>query len=359
VSFRDLQGDFPAHLAALRTPVGGAGPGQREGGFDKNSEFSGINQPGNLAQLTPAGANEQKRVTNALFVSLCATGGNSYQPAVRFEHTPGAFQGLAAHGVEHDIDVPGDFFEASGAIIHYLFRPQLPDEVQVGGGGRGDDVRPTPARQLHGEDADATGCAMDQDTLTALHVGFFQKTLPGCQRRDRGDGGLGMIQQPRFTTEGEFVPLDQQDTTLWSQPMMDEAERHLQSAAVFKQLGRYQLEAAIQSIHASRAKTGDTDWRQIALLYEGLVRIAPGIGSLVGRAVAIAQAGDVPAGLAALEQLPSDRVANYQPYWAARGHLLSLLERTDEAQQAFTRAAGLTDDPALRQYLFRRADAKA
>ena len=67
--------------------------------------------------------------------------------------------------------------------------------------------------------------------------------------------------------------------------MIDEAERYLHSAAAFKHMGRYQLEAAIQSIHASRARIGHIDWREIALLYEGLVRIAPGIGSLVGRAL--------------------------------------------------------------------------
>jgi RNA polymerase sigma-70 factor (ECF subfamily) len=120
-------------------------------------------------------------------------------------------------------------------------------------------------------------------------------------------------------------------------------------------MGRYQLEAAIQSIHANRAITGRIDWKEIALLYEGLVRIAPGIGSLVGRAVAIAQVGELAAGFAALEQIPADRTANYQPYWAARGHLLQLLTQGDEAVEAFNRAASLTDDPALREYLFKRA----
>ena len=137
--------------------------------------------------------------------------------------------------------------------------------------------------------------------------------------------------------------------------MIEEAEKHLRSAAAFKHMGRYQLEAAIQSVHASRAKTGRIDWKEIALLYEGLVRIAPGIGSLVGRAVAIAQAEQPAAGFAALEQIPSDRTADYQPYWAARGHLLRLLDRKDEAQEAFGRAASLTDDPALREYLFQRS----
>jgi RNA polymerase sigma-70 factor (ECF subfamily) len=159
----------------------------------------------------------------------------------------------------------------------------------------------------------------------------------------------------RYTSDGKFVPLDQQDTALWSQSMIEEAEKDLRSAAEFKRMGRYQLEAAIQSIHATRAQTGRIDWKEIALLYEGLVRIAPGIGSLVGRAVAVAQAGEPTAGLVALEQIPPDQTSDYQPYWAARGHLLQLLYRKDEAREAYNRAASLTDDPALREYLFQRS----
>ncbi len=158
--------------------------------------------------------------------------------------------------------------------------------------------------------------------------------------------------EARYTSDHKFVPLDQQDTALWSQSMIEEAEGYLRSAAAFKRMGRYQLEAAIQSIHASRARTGRIDWKEIALLYEGLVRIASGIGSLVGRAVAIAQAGEPALALAALEQISADQTSDYQPYWAARGYLLQLLNRTDEAREAFNRAASLTDDPALREYLF-------
>src|SRR5436190_18953061 len=159
----------------------------------------------------------------------------------------------------------------------------------------------------------------------------------------------------RYTAEGMFVPLDQQDMALWSESMIDEAERHLFSAARLQRMGRYQLEAAIQSVHANRAKTGHIDWKEIALLYEGLVRIAPRIGSLVGRAVAIAQTGEPAVGLAALDGIPSEQTADYQPYWAARGHLLRLLNRNDEAVEAFNRAASLTDDPALREYLLQRS----
>ncbi len=161
--------------------------------------------------------------------------------------------------------------------------------------------------------------------------------------------------EARYASDGDFVPLDRQDTALWSQSMIEEGETHLHSAAAFNRMGRYQLEAAIQSVHASRAKTGHIDWKEIALLYEGLVRIAPRIGSLVGRAVAIAQTGESVTGFAVLEQIPADQTANYQPYWAARGHLLRLLNRNEEAVESFNRAASLTDDPALREYLLQRA----
>lgn len=159
----------------------------------------------------------------------------------------------------------------------------------------------------------------------------------------------------RYSDDGEFVPLDKQDTARWSEPMIREAENHLRTASSFKRMGRYQLEAAIQSIHAYRVVSGHIDWAQIALLYEGLVQIAPSVGSLVGRAVALAQAGNPTAGLAALEDIPAPRVADYQPYWASRGHVLELLGEKTESQQSLTRAASLTDDPALRDYLLKRA----
>ena len=159
----------------------------------------------------------------------------------------------------------------------------------------------------------------------------------------------------RITSNGEFVPLDQQDPSRWSRPMIEQAEEHLRAAAAFKRMGRYQLEAAIQSIHAHRTVSGCIDWPEIALLYEGLAQIAPGIGSLVGRAVAVAQAGKPTDGLGALDEIPVSRATNYQPFWAARGHVLRMLNRKVEARQAFRRAASLTDDPALREYLFKRS----
>jgi RNA polymerase sigma factor (sigma-70 family) len=158
----------------------------------------------------------------------------------------------------------------------------------------------------------------------------------------------------RFSSTGAFIPLDQQDTARWIVNWIAEAESLLWNAAGFGRSGRYQLEAAIQSIHAARAKTGVIDWPEIALLYDGLVRLAPSIGASVGRAVALAEAGNAVAGLQALDALPEKSVADYQPFWAARGHILDRLHRHQEAEHAFAWAASLTDDPALRDYLLRQ-----
>jgi predicted RNA polymerase sigma factor len=154
---------------------------------------------------------------------------------------------------------------------------------------------------------------------------------------------------------GEFVPLDRQDPTRWSRPMIDEAEKHLRAASAFKRLGRFQLEAAIQSMHAHRAESGLIDWREIALLYTGLIRLSPTIGAQVGRAVAVAECGDVAGGLSALDAMDATRTAGYQPWWAARAHLLRKLKRNAEARDAFERASTLTDDPALRAYLLNQS----
>lgn len=116
-------------------------------------------------------------------------------------------------------------------------------------------------------------------------------------------------------------------------------------------LGRYQLEAAIQSAHAQRVRGGATDWAAVALLYEGLVRLAPATGALVGRAAAAAEAYGAERGWALLQAIPADAVRSYQPYWALAAHLLRRLRRDVEADAACERAAGLCEDSAMRTLL--------
>ena len=97
--------------------------------------------------------------------------------------------------------------------------------------------------------------------------------------------------------------------------------------------------------------TGRTNWEAIALLYEGLVRIAPTLGARVAHAAALAEARDADVGLAALDALASDGIENYQPYWALRAHLLGRLGRIDQASEAYAYAIGLSQDAAVREFL--------
>jgi predicted RNA polymerase sigma factor len=158
----------------------------------------------------------------------------------------------------------------------------------------------------------------------------------------------------RRSADGKFVPLSEQDPGAWLTPLIDEAERELVAAARHPRLGRFQLEAAIQSVHAERAHTGRTDWRAIAKFYDQLVRIAPSLGAAVGRAAAHGEAASAQAGLALLDQIEAESVATYQAYWAVRAHLLSEVGKTREAREAFDRAIGLSEDDAVRQFLLER-----
>jgi predicted RNA polymerase sigma factor len=158
----------------------------------------------------------------------------------------------------------------------------------------------------------------------------------------------------RRAARGAYAPLAGQDVSLWSVDMIDEAEACLKRAARANTLGRFQLEAAIQSVHAQRRVTGTTDWEAIALLYEGLVRIAPTIGALVGRAAAIAEARGADAAWQVLAPLPAESVATYQPYWACVAQVLHDLGRHTESRSAAERAIGLSNDPAIRDFLVER-----
>jgi len=158
----------------------------------------------------------------------------------------------------------------------------------------------------------------------------------------------------RRDAAGAYVPLGFQDLRRWSRPMIEEAEEVLAGAARLKAAGRFQLEAAIQSVHAQRVRTGETDWEAVTLLYEGLLRYAPTIGARVAHAAALGEARDAEAGLAALDAIPPDEVATYQPYWALRGHVLTALGRAAEAGEAYDRAIGLSEDPAVRAFLLGR-----
>jgi len=158
----------------------------------------------------------------------------------------------------------------------------------------------------------------------------------------------------RRAPDGRYVPLSEQDCQKWSRPLMEEAERHLGEASSRRCTGRFQLEAAIQSVHAERARSGKIQWNAIMMFYEELIRISHTLGTRTGYAAAVAEAKGAEAALAALNAIAPDDVSAYQPYWAVRAHVLQQLRKIPEALDAFDRAIGLTEDPAVRQFLLQR-----
>jgi RNA polymerase sigma-70 factor (ECF subfamily) len=160
----------------------------------------------------------------------------------------------------------------------------------------------------------------------------------------------------RRTADGKFVPLAEQDTALWDDGMIGRAERLICEAAAVGVVGRFQLEAAIQSVHAGRKFVGRTDWPAALRLYDGLMQIAPSIGAAVGRAAAMSECGRPEEALRMLEAAAEEDVRGYQPYWATRAHVLKAMGRSEEARAAFVVAAGLSEDAAVRGYLMRCAE---
>jgi RNA polymerase sigma-70 factor (ECF subfamily) len=154
--------------------------------------------------------------------------------------------------------------------------------------------------------------------------------------------------------DGRYVPLSEQDPKLWSLSLIEEAERHLAEASKYGRPGRFQLEAAIQSVYAESGRSGRIEWRAIVRFYQQLNRISPTIGRRTGYAAALAQANGAEKGLAVLDAIDQEAVFAYQPYWAVRAHLLQLLGKGPEAQHAYDRAIGLAEDPAIREFLLKR-----
>jgi RNA polymerase sigma-70 factor (ECF subfamily) len=159
----------------------------------------------------------------------------------------------------------------------------------------------------------------------------------------------------RRDAEGGYVPLDRQDPAEWDAALIDEAESLLRRAGAQGAIGRYQLEAAVQSAHAIRRRAGRADWTAIERLYDALFALTASPVVAINRAIARAETGGAAAGLAALDELASEpRLSDYQPYWAARAELLMRAGRNAAADEAYQRAIGLESDHALRRFLQER-----
>jgi RNA polymerase sigma-70 factor (ECF subfamily) len=162
----------------------------------------------------------------------------------------------------------------------------------------------------------------------------------------------------RRDAQGGYVPLGEQDFSLWDPAMIEEAEARLSRAgdlSAGERIGRYQLEAAVQAVHAARRLTGRTDWAALVTLYDALAILGASPVVALNRAVAVAETVGPEAALAGLDALAGDaRLADYQPYWAARAGFLARLGDVEAARHAYERAIGLERDPAVRAFLHER-----
>ncbi|MDC9825553.1 sigma factor [Devosia sp. ZB163] len=210
--------------------------------------------------------------------------------------------------------------------------------------------------------ADIGDAASAQLTDEAIWLGRLVVALLPDEPEAKGALALMLYTEARRaarrTASGTYVPLEQQDTTLWDDSQIALAEDLLHAANAQGPSGRYQIEAAIQSAHVARLTRGQPTWPVVVALYGHLLALSASPVVALNRAMALAEVEGPAAALAATDPLAADkRMRTYQPYWAARAHLLAETNHRGEAREALTLAIGLATDAAVRQYLHERLDA--
>lgn len=208
-----------------------------------------------------------------------------------------------------------------------------------------------------------TGAQARQLPSEALHLAEVLTRLVPDDPEAHGLAALVQLSASRAPARldagGHFVPLPDQDPSLWDSQLIEAAHEHLRAAHARGQLGRFQLEAAIQAVHCARQQAGQTDWPTLLTLHRLLHEMAPSLGSGVALAAATAEVEGPAAGLAALDALLQEagqQARCFQPARATRAHLLDRLGRSEEAVAAYTSAIDMTHDRAERQYLQDRRD---
>jgi len=159
----------------------------------------------------------------------------------------------------------------------------------------------------------------------------------------------------RVNSQGELVPLEEQERSLWDRERIREGLGLVEKALRLRRIGPYQLQAAIVALHAEAGTAGETDWRQIAGLYRELARIMPTPIVALNHAVAVALGEGLETGLAMIDQLGlSGQLDSYHLYHAARADILRRLDRPHDSAQAYRQALSLTANAVERRYLRRR-----
>lgn len=202
------------------------------------------------------------------------------------------------------------------------------------------------------------GAPIESLSAEALHLALVLAELLPEEPEVLGLAALVSLSEARRparrTTDGVFIPLDEQDTGLWDSVLISRGENLLRRAHGYGRPGRFQYEAAIQSAHCTRATQGKVDLGALRKLHRALLRVAPSLGAAVASAAVDGEIDGPDEGLRALDAIDDPAIERFQPAWATRAHLLAQAGRAPEAADAYRRAIELTADPGVVEHLFWR-----
>jgi RNA polymerase sigma-70 factor (ECF subfamily) len=256
-------------------------------------------------------------------------------PATMSQRLVRAKKRIAEAGIPFDVPPPEDWSARLGGVLQAIYAAYAE--------GWADAEGADPDRVALAEEAIWLAAALAQQAPHEPEALGLMALLLHLEAR-----------RPARRVGGRFVPLEEQDVSRWRTGMQGEAEMLLMKAAEADRIGRFQLEAAIQSAHTSRRSRGEADWAAIVLLYEALSRFTSSPIVHLNRAAALARGDGAEAGLAALNALDAAVLKSYQPYWALRADLLGRLGRVEEARAAYDEAVARERDPAVIRFLSER-----
>jgi len=208
-----------------------------------------------------------------------------------------------------------------------------------------------------GYSAETTGVELSSE---AIRLG---RLLLGLLPEPEVMGLLGLMllhesrRAARISPEGDLILLEQQDRSLWNKGQITEGVSLTETALRSRRFGAYTLQAAIAGVHAESSSAESTDWRQIALLYDQLLRIQPSPVVELNRAVAIAMCEGPEQGLRLIDDLlANEHLSQYHLAHSARADLCRRLGRIPEARASYEKALALARQEPDRRFLARRLE---
>jgi RNA polymerase sigma-70 factor (ECF subfamily) len=211
-----------------------------------------------------------------------------------------------------------------------------------------------------GYSAEATGAGLSSEAIRLGRLLLDLRDLdvpgPGLLPEPEVMGLLGLMllqesrRAARCSAEGELILLDRQDRSLWNRDQIAEGIALTESALRSRRFGAYTLQAAIAAVHAETSSAESTDWHQITLLYDRLIRIQPSPVVELNRAVAIAMYEGPEQGLCLIDELLArEELASYSLAHSARADLCRRLGRLPEARASYQKALALLRDGARQE----------